>query len=99
MRLCQPVVAGEEPTQTQRAVAVADFGNGVSSILSWDQYLFINPELTVHLARPPEGEWVCLDARTIIPPGAGVGLAESALYDERGRIGRALQALLVDKRQ
>ncbi|MDQ1446220.1 MAG: hypothetical protein QOI20_2684, partial [Acidimicrobiaceae bacterium] len=35
MRLCQPVVAGEAPTQTQRAMAVADFGNGVSSIISW----------------------------------------------------------------
>lgn len=98
MRLCQPVVAGVEPTPTQRAVAVADFGNGVSSILSWDHYVFINPELTIYLVRPPVGEWVCLDARTIIPPGSGVGFAESALYDESGRIGRSLQSLLVDGR-
>jgi hypothetical protein len=84
MRLCQPVVEGEAPSPCQRAVAVADFGNGVSSILSWDEYLFINPELTVHLVRPPAGEWVCL--------------AESELYDESGRIGRSVQALLVDRR-
>lgn len=98
MRLCQPVVAGEEPTPAMRAIAVADFGNGVSSVVPWDRYLFINPELTVHLVRPPVGEWVCLDARTFMAPSDGAGLAESALYDEAGRIGRAVQALFVDRR-
>jgi hypothetical protein len=98
MRLCQPVVAGEEPSPCQRAIAVADFGNGVSSILSWDEFVFINPELTVHLVRPPVGEWVCLDSRTVVPQGSGIGLAESALYDQTGRIGRSTQALLVDRR-
>ncbi len=28
----------------------------------------------------------------------GLGYAESALYDERGRIGRAVQSLLIDPR-
>jgi hypothetical protein len=98
MRLCQPVVEGEEPTPTQRLAAVADFGNGVSSVLSWDRFLFINPDLTIHLARPPVGEWTCLDAQTVLASGTGVGLAESALYDDDGRVGRAVQSLLVDGR-
>jgi hypothetical protein len=98
MRLRQPVVVGEEPTPAQRMMAVADFGNGVSSVLPWDRYLFINPDLSVHVSRLPVGEWVCLDSRTFPTPESGVGLAESALYDEKGRIGRAVQSLLLDRR-
>ncbi len=97
IRLLAPVVEGEEPSPLQRVAAAADFGNGVSRVLSWETHLFINPELTVHLLRPAEGAWICLDARSLIG-GAGIGLAESALYDERGRIGGASQSLLVDAR-
>jgi hypothetical protein len=95
-RLRVPVVAGEQPTPAQRAMAVADFGNGVSSELEFGSYLFINPDLTVYLLRDPVGEWVCLDARTRFGP-PGTGLAESALWDERGRMGRALQSLFVER--
>jgi len=98
MRLCQPLVPGEELSPTQRVAAVADFGNGVSSVADFSKYLFINPDLTVHLGRPPVGEWVCLDAVSRLSPAHGVGMAESALYDETGRIGRSLQSLLLDVR-
>ena len=97
MRLAVPPVAGEEPSGLVRTMAAADFGNGVSRTLDWDEYVFINPDLTAYLERPLEGEWVCLDARTSVD-GAGIGLAESALYDTRGRIGRAVQALYVGGR-
>jgi hypothetical protein len=94
-RLRYPVVAGEAPSPVQRAVAAADFGNGISAELDFRTALFINPDLTVSLTRPPVGEWVCVDARTRF--GApGVGSAESALWDEHGRIGRAVQDLLVE---
>jgi acyl-coenzyme A thioesterase PaaI-like protein len=94
-RLRVPVVAGEEPSPGQRAVAVADFGNGISSELDMTTSVFVNPDLTVHLLRPPAGEWIALDARTRFGP-PGTGLAESALWDESGRIGRALQSLYVE---
>jgi len=93
-RLRVPVVAGEEPSGAMRAVATADFGNGLSWILPGD-WLFINPDLTVHLLREPVGEWICLAARTL-PSSFGVGMAESAIYDERGRVGRGVQSLLID---
>jgi acyl-CoA thioesterase len=97
IRLTMPVVAGEPPTPLARVAAASDFGNGVSSHLSWDTHTFINPDLTIYVHRPPEGEWVCLDATTHY--GAdGIAMAESALYDTRGRIGRAVQALLVERR-
>jgi acyl-coenzyme A thioesterase PaaI-like protein len=95
-RLRVPVVAGEEPSPLQRVAAAADFGNGVSNALERGTYLFINPDLTIYLHRPPDGEWVGLDARTHAEAN-GVGLAESALHDEHGRIGRSLQSLLIDR--
>ncbi len=97
MRMRHPLVEGEEPSPLQRVLVAADSGNGVSATLDWGRYLFINVDLTVHLHRPLAGEWVCLDSITIPEPG-GTGLADTALYDGRGPIGRALQTLLIDER-
>lgn len=97
IRLKVPLLAGEEPTPIQRAAAAADFGNGVSAALDWHSNVFINPDLTVYLARPPRGEWVGLDSRTAVETD-GVGLAESVLHDADGVIGYAAQALLVGPR-
>jgi hypothetical protein len=96
-RLRVPFVAGEKVSPLMRVAAAADFGNGISSVVDWNAgWLFINPDLTVHLSRPPAGEWVGLDARTF-PSDGGVGFAESALYDQDGRIGRSVQSLLFDR--
>jgi len=97
MRMRTPLVAGEEPTPIQRVMVAADSGNGVSATLDWARFLFINVDLTVHLHRMPVTEWVCLDAVTI-PQASGLGLSDTALHDERGSIGRALQTLLVRER-
>jgi hypothetical protein len=96
-RLRCALVAGEEPSPLQRLAAAGDFGNGISATLPWDEYMFINPDLTLYVDREPVGEWICLEAQTIIAPD-GVGTAESILYDERGRVGLAIQALLVARR-
>ena len=97
MRMRQPLVEGEEPSPLQRLLAAADSGNGVSATLDLERHIFINVDLSVHLLRLPEGEWVCLDAVTV-PDGAGVGIADSTLHDERGPLGRAVQTLLVRER-
>jgi hypothetical protein len=97
IRMKVPLVEGEEPSPLARVLVAADSGNGISWEMGWDTHLFVNTELTVHLARMPEGEWVCLDARSRIGPH-GIGLAESVLWDERGWIGRGVQALLVAPR-
>ena len=96
-RLRHPLVAGEEPSGLQRLMAVADSGNGVSSVLPIDGWLFVNTDLTVHLLAVPEGEWVCLDARTRIDP-AGFGLATSRLFDRRRLVARGAQTLYVARR-
>jgi hypothetical protein len=96
-RLLSPIVAGETPSPLQRLAAAGDFGNGTSATLSWDDYLFINPDLTLYIEREPVGEWIALESETRITDG-GIGVAESVLFDERGRVGRATQALLVAPR-
>ena len=95
MRARVPLVAGEETTPLQRVFIVADTGNGVSAELDYQRTIFINTDLTVHLLREPVGEWVCLEAVTHVD---GLGLTDTALFDERGRIGRAAQTLLVRPR-
>jgi len=96
VRLRVPVVLGEIPSPLERVAAAADFGNGVSSPLSFEDWLFINPDLTVHLSRPPAGEWVGLDSHTVAE-SHGIGIAESSLWDEKGPIGRSIQSLVIDR--
>jgi hypothetical protein len=96
-RLAYPLVAGETPSPYQRVAVAADSGNGVSAALDFSRYIFVNCDLTINLFRRPVGEWVCLDARSWIG-GNSCGLAESALYDEAGLIGRATQSLAVRAR-
>jgi hypothetical protein len=98
MRMRHPLVPGEEPTPLQRVLTAADSGNGVSWILDYERFIFINVDLTVHLSRMPEGEWVCLDAVTV-PEPSGIGLTDTVLFDEGGAIGLAAQTLLVAGRE
>jgi hypothetical protein len=96
-RLNHPIVAGEVPSVYQRVAVAADSGNGVSAVLDLRDFLFVNSDLTINLLRRPRGEWVCLEARTLLGD-EGSGLAESVLYDIGGAIGRATQSLFVRKR-
>jgi hypothetical protein len=93
-RLRHPLIEGEDPSPYQRVAVAADSGNGVSAILDIAHYSFVNSDLTINLLRCPVGEWICLDARTYLGSN-GCGLAESALYDQVGLIGRATQSLAV----
>ncbi|HEY7960864.1 MAG TPA: thioesterase family protein [Solirubrobacteraceae bacterium] len=97
MRLRHPLLPGEPLSSIARVAATADFGNGVSAVLPFERYLFINADLAISLDRRAEGEWIALDARTLLHPG-GIGWAQSVLHDERGPFGVATQALVVQPR-
>ena len=92
-----PLVAGEQPTPLQRLMTVADSASGVSTWLDPTRWLFINTELTVHVQRAPAGEWIGLDAHTVIGP-EGTGTALSVLHDHQGQVANSSQALLVRPR-
>lgn len=96
-RMRVPVVPDETPSPLQRVMCAADSGNGTSVGLDVAEYTFLNPDLTVVLARELRGEWLALDATTRF--GAdGIGMAESALLDRDGFVGRGLQSLVVERR-
>jgi Thioesterase-like superfamily len=92
-----PILAGEQPSPLMRAVAAADFGNGISSEVDWSSHIFINPDLTVYLHRSPIGDWIALESTTFLQRN-GVGLAQSRLYDRNGPVGTSLQAVLLERR-
>ena len=91
------LVEGEEPNGLHRLMTVADSGNGLSNRLDITRWMFINTELTVHLLREPDGEWIGLDAETAIGP-TGLGIASRVLHDHTGMVARGAQELLVRPR-
>jgi hypothetical protein len=97
-RMRVPLVDGEQPSGLQRLMVLADCGNGISSALPISNWMFINPDLSVHLTRVPEGDWLCLQAQTHIDAPRGFGLASSRLYDRTGQIATGAQSLLVSAR-
>jgi hypothetical protein len=97
MRLRHPLLDEQPASPLARLAATADFGNGIAASLPFDSFLFINADLHLHLQRPPRGEWIGIDARTLLHEG-GTGLAESVLHDLDGPVGRGFQALVVAPR-
>lgn len=89
-----PVVAGQPIDPLDRVLTAADFPNGISNVVPFDRYVYINPDLTVHLHRLPDDEWVLLDATTWMLP-AGHGQSSAAVSDRLGRLGTANQSLMV----
>ncbi len=97
-RLRHPLIEGEAPSPIERVAVAADSGNGISSILDFKRYLFVNADLSINLLRRPEGEWICIEARTLVGPASG-GLAEARIYDATGLVGRSTQSLALRLRE
>ena len=96
-RLRIPLIAGQSLTGLARFAVVADSANGLSAPLSFSEWLFIPPGVSMHLHRYPVGEWVRLTAKS--DPGIdGIGLTEGTLADAAGRCGTVTQPLLVAPR-
>ena len=96
-RMRYPLVGGELPGAIERIAVAADSGNGISAALDFKRYIFVNSDLTINLLRPAEGEWICIDARTLVGPSGG-GIAEARIFDTRGLIGRSTQSLNIRAR-
>ena len=96
-RVDRPLVQGSKVSQAMRAVVAADFCNGTSAALDFREWTFINADLTVSFARQPLGEWILVDAETMVGPD-GAGLATARLADQHGYFGRAVQSLVIEKR-
>jgi hypothetical protein len=96
-RLVVPVVESEEPSPFVRAATIADMANGNSQLLDPTVHTFVNPDISLHLHRLPRGEWVGMQG-TSYPQPHGIGMADTAVYDLDGRIGRIVQSQYIDLR-
>ncbi|HVB46891.1 MAG TPA: thioesterase family protein [Burkholderiales bacterium] len=97
IRMRHPLVLHETPSGIERVAVAADSANGISAVLEFRRYTFVNSDLTINLLRRAQGEWICVEARTLLGPGGG-GIAEARLFDSRGLIGRSTQSLQVRAR-
>lgn len=88
------LVEGYEMPTLVRATMAADVASAPSSIVEKGKWSFANIDLSLYLARQPVGEWVLVDAVTL-SGGAGVGLVNAVLADQRGVFGRSHQTLFL----
>ena len=91
-----PMVEGETTADLVKLIGVADTANGIAPRIAPGEgtYIYPNTDLSLHLYREPEGEWLGLD--TSVTFGSdGIGLTSSVLNDYKGTFGRAEQILTV----
>jgi hypothetical protein len=94
VRPTMSLIAGRDAPGLAGVALIADSASGISAELDWSRWSFLNIDLDIHLARPPEGEWLLMEAATQL--GArGSAMARSALSDVRGVLGAGLQTLVV----
>jgi len=94
MRQRVPLVEGETTAPIERVLCAVDSVHGVSWRIDPREMNAVNADLVVALHRLPEGDWICLDAMTANEP-AGIGVAQSRLWDGRGPLGWSLQSLVL----
>lgn len=82
------LVEGEPMSPAVRAALASDLPNPLAN--SGEQGLsFINPDLTMFLARPPVSEWIGLEVSNHIGHD-GIAVGSCALYDLEGPIGSSI---------
>lgn len=94
-RVC--LLPSEPMTPWQRAVLLSDASSGISGPHSVSDVAPINCDLTLTMHRDPIGEWLHLDSVTSIVKWGG-GTTVTALADQSGALGGALQTLHVAAR-
>lgn len=96
LHLHRDVLPGRPPSPLARAAAAADVPSAstVFDGVRFDGVGFVNADLSVHLHRPPEGEWIRVSA-TSRWEASGIGTVRAELADTAGRVGQVSQALLL----
>jgi hypothetical protein len=96
-RLRVPLVEGEPLTPFVRLATLCDFASGTGNPIDFMRFTSINPDLSLHVLRAPEGEWIGMRGRSGIEAD-GIGQSCATLFDERGAIAHALVSLLIERR-
>jgi hypothetical protein len=91
------LVAGEAMTPLQHLLVMTDAASGISAELDWTTATFANVDLTLSLHRPPQGDWLDMDALTTLG-GTGAAQCFAVLFDGKGAFGRSAASLFVEPR-
>lgn len=91
------LVEGEPITPLEHLLVMTDAASGISAVLDWSRATFANVDLSVSLHRPPRGEWLGMDATTVLGD-SGAAQCSAVLFDAEGAIGRSTQSLFVEPR-
>lgn len=91
------LVEGEPMSPLQHLLVMTDAASGISAVLDWSTATFANVDLSVSLHRPPRGEWLGMDATTVLGD-SGAAQCSAVLFDGEGAIGRSTQSLFVEPR-
>lgn len=92
IRLRCRVAAGEDVTPFQRLAVAADMGSGIAGFLPFDHYRTINADISMHILRLPDADWIGLDGDTRIETD-GIGQSAAAMFDEIGVVARTQSSI------
>jgi hypothetical protein len=97
LRENRALIAGEALSPWVRAAFAADFTNPFANSGSAGLQ-FVNADITLYLNRLAAGEWLGFEV-TSHQASDGVAVAECAIYDEAGPIGRSLVCAVANRRR
>lgn len=99
IRVFADLLPGRPMSPTAAVAAAADCGNafGAPIGLETPTFLFMNADLTLHLARAPEEAWVRMAPESVWLDH-GIGQTRCALADRRGMLGTSVVTLPLAER-
>jgi hypothetical protein len=89
-----PLIEGLVIDPLEALMLMVDSANGISAELDIRDWTFVPVDLTLGLHRQPEGEWVGMDARTVIG-NDGIGQTSTVVFDARGKVGQSIHSLFI----
>ena len=87
-----PMIADAPAHTLSSVVGAADWAHGIARPLQ-NALADPNPNLTVHLLRPRQGDWVGIRAHTSWDTQRGLGIGGGAVLDVHGEIGSVSMAV------
>jgi hypothetical protein len=91
-RLRHPIIDGAGPLSS--VLGPADWTHGIARPLH-NVVADPNPNLTVQLFKPPQGEWIGIRAETRWRAASGLGVGSGTLLDINGEIGRVSMSVVL----
>ena len=91
-RQTEPIFADAPKGTLSSILGPADWAHGIARPLH-NVVADPNPNLTVHLLRPPENAWIGIKPHTSWDTSRGIGIGSGTIVDVRGEIGSVSMAV------